>query len=207
MSTSPDAGTDPARPARRTATASRVRAAVLELLTTCGWPAVTHAEVASRAGVHRATVYRRWPARSDLLLEAIADAAARQVDVVPTDDPHHDLTALLRRTVDGMERSRTLIDALLGARTGSADVDAVIGRWFDRREAGFAALLDAHRGVLPGVPDAVPHAFALGMGAAWGHVLRRRTPASFDADAVARTLLDALSTLDLGEEPGPAKEV
>ncbi|MGC5627715.1 TetR/AcrR family transcriptional regulator [Georgenia sp. Z1344] len=188
--------TDPRpSPTRRTATPELVRAAVMALLQTGGWPGVTHAAVAAHAGVHRATVYRRWPSRADLLLEAITDAASRQIDAEATDDPRRDLAALLRRTADGVTRYRVVIDALLGARAESDEVNVVVGQWFDAREAGFGALLAHHADRLPGVPDHVPHAFTLGMGAVWGQlVLRRRPASSLDADAVAATLVQALTT-------------
>ena len=44
--------------------------AVLDLLS-AGTTKFTVAEIAERAGVHRATVYRRWPTPSDLLREAL----------------------------------------------------------------------------------------------------------------------------------------
>jgi IclR helix-turn-helix domain len=44
--------------------------AVLELLTT-GDAELTVASIAAKAGVHRATVYRRWPTVGELLREAL----------------------------------------------------------------------------------------------------------------------------------------
>ncbi|MFJ9893186.1 TetR/AcrR family transcriptional regulator [Streptomyces sp. NPDC091280] len=50
-------------------------AAAAELLTEDGPEGVTHAAVAKRAGVGRATVYRHWPEVESLLLDTLADAA------------------------------------------------------------------------------------------------------------------------------------
>ncbi|MFJ8075737.1 TetR/AcrR family transcriptional regulator C-terminal ligand-binding domain-containing protein [Streptomyces sp. NPDC096176] len=58
--------------------AQRTRAAALaaaaELLGEGGPGAVTHAAVAERSGVGRATVYRHWPQQQHLLLDALADS-------------------------------------------------------------------------------------------------------------------------------------
>ncbi|WP_196218017.1 TetR/AcrR family transcriptional regulator [Streptomyces blattellae] len=57
--------------------ARRSRAAALaaatELLTEGGPDKVTHAAVAQRAGVGRATIYRHWPDQQALLLDALAN--------------------------------------------------------------------------------------------------------------------------------------
>lgn len=50
---------------------SAVIAAVADLIQTEGAASVTHQRVAERAGVGRATVYRHWPERLDLLTEAL----------------------------------------------------------------------------------------------------------------------------------------
>jgi AcrR family transcriptional regulator len=54
-------------------TRDAVVAAVRELVQTAGIEAVTHQRVAEIAGVGRASVYRHWPDRTHLLLDALAD--------------------------------------------------------------------------------------------------------------------------------------
>jgi AcrR family transcriptional regulator len=49
--------------------------AAVRLLQRGGVEAVTHQAVATESGVGRATVYRHWPTLTDLLLDALADAA------------------------------------------------------------------------------------------------------------------------------------
>ncbi|MFD8964258.1 TetR/AcrR family transcriptional regulator [Streptomyces sp. NPDC059568] len=44
------------------------RAALVEL----GWPKLTMSDVASRAGVAKTTLYRRWPGKSELVVDAVA---------------------------------------------------------------------------------------------------------------------------------------
>jgi AcrR family transcriptional regulator len=54
-------------------TRDAVRRAVRTLVQRDGVEALTHQQVATEAGVGRATVYRHWPDRTHLLLEALAD--------------------------------------------------------------------------------------------------------------------------------------
>ena len=68
---------------RVTRTRDAVREAVRSLVQRAGFEAVSHQQVAEEAGVGRATVYRHWPSRTDLLLEALAD----------TDEPSRDWRA------------------------------------------------------------------------------------------------------------------
>jgi AcrR family transcriptional regulator len=58
---------------RVTRTRAAVRRAVRSLVQQAGIEALTHQQVATEAGVGRATVYRHWPDRTHLLLEALAD--------------------------------------------------------------------------------------------------------------------------------------
>ena len=56
--------------------AERVRTAVLEaaaeLLTEVGYDKMRVEDVAARAGVHKTTVYRRWPTKAALTADATA---------------------------------------------------------------------------------------------------------------------------------------
>ena len=76
----PDDRAEGARPGRpRSAEADRaIDAAALDLFAECGFDGVTIEAVAQRAGVARSTVYRRYPCKTDLLV----DAAARLTDEV-----------------------------------------------------------------------------------------------------------------------------
>jgi AcrR family transcriptional regulator len=58
---------------RVTRTRAAVRDAVRSLVQQAGIEALTHQQVATEAGVGRATIYRHWPDRTHLLLEALAD--------------------------------------------------------------------------------------------------------------------------------------
>jgi AcrR family transcriptional regulator len=80
--------TDVARPSRggRPRDPSRdgvIRAAILRLLAEVGYGALTMDAVASEAGVGKATIYRRWRTKQDLVVDTIGDLAA--VGAVPAD--------------------------------------------------------------------------------------------------------------------------
>ncbi len=92
MPTQPDA-VDP-RVAR---TRDAVVAAVRDLVRTAGIEAVTHQRVAEAAGVGRASVYRHWPDRTHLLLDALADLPADPSERPPSGDPVADVVAELTR--------------------------------------------------------------------------------------------------------------
>jgi AcrR family transcriptional regulator len=55
-----------------------IRAAILQLLADVGYGALTMDAVASEAGVGKATIYRRWRTKQDLVVDTISDLA--QVD-------------------------------------------------------------------------------------------------------------------------------
>ena len=59
-----------------------ILAATIELLDEIGYQTLTIGAVASRAGVHRPAVYRRWASKRHL----VVDAVASQMGVAPTPD-------------------------------------------------------------------------------------------------------------------------
>ncbi|OPX11319.1 TetR/AcrR family transcriptional regulator [Mycobacterium sp. AT1] len=83
-----DSGED----ARVSRTRADVARAALEVLTTDGSDAVTHARVAEIAGYSKTTLYTHWPARIDLIAMAIESIG---------DMPHHECTGVLRDDLIG----------------------------------------------------------------------------------------------------------
>lgn len=77
-------------------TRAAVHEAVVTLLTDGGPAAVTHARVAEAAGISRATVYRHWPTRQDMVVDVMT-AQHSGVDLpAPTGDLRADVTALMQ---------------------------------------------------------------------------------------------------------------
>jgi AcrR family transcriptional regulator len=95
---------DVARPSRggRPRDPSRdgvIRAAILHLLAQVGYGALTMDAVASEAGVGKATIYRRWRTKQDLVVDTISDLN-RDVAMAPdTGSLEGDLRQMLRSMV------------------------------------------------------------------------------------------------------------
>jgi AcrR family transcriptional regulator len=68
--------------------------ATLELLVEVGFSGLTVEGVAQRAGVGKATIYRRWPSKLPLVVEAFSQLPA--LEEVDTGNLVEDLTAMLR---------------------------------------------------------------------------------------------------------------
>src|SRR6266536_5549318 len=75
---------------RRERARARVLRAALEVLAERGYPGFTMEAVALRAGASKTTVYRRWPSRSALLVEAM-DQAFRPLETPTSGDLRRDL--------------------------------------------------------------------------------------------------------------------
>lgn len=101
--------------------------AALALATELPYPQVTMEAIAARAGVGKATLYRRWPHRGALLVDAVAhrNAASDGGGIPDTGDLVADLTAVLRSVVD--ELADPGWDALLRALCVEALVDTEVG--------------------------------------------------------------------------------
>lgn len=85
--------------------------AALEILDDVGYGSFSIEAVAARAGVGRPTIYRRWPSKLGLAVEAVVRLAP-PLKVVDTGDPLADF--------------RHLVAALLSDMTGSATGRAII---------------------------------------------------------------------------------
>ena len=109
--------TDAPRPSRggRPRDPSRdgvIRAAILRLLADVGYGALTMDAVASEAGVGKATIYRRWRTKQDLVVDTIADLGRDEAAPVDTGSLEGDLRAMVHRYV-------TVINGPTGAATQS----------------------------------------------------------------------------------------
>ncbi|MFI5436572.1 TetR/AcrR family transcriptional regulator [Rhodococcus baikonurensis] len=84
------------RPGGRTRQVTeRLWAAALDILAENGVDGLQYEELAARAQVGRATVYRRWPDRDNLLRDVLARFAEISVPIDDTGDIVRDLTAFM----------------------------------------------------------------------------------------------------------------
>jgi AcrR family transcriptional regulator len=129
---------NPAPDASRRSEKSRraIYEAALALVGDVGYPKTTVEGIAARAGVGKQTIYRWWPSKADVLLEAFLDLsmqAAQEAGQAPyvipdTGDLAADLKAVLRITVDQMADPRFEVPARALAAEGL--VNEPLGREF-----------------------------------------------------------------------------
>ena len=90
------------------------------LLAERGWADLTIAEVAARAGVAKTTLYRRWPGKADLVVDAMAELFSR-LEVVDRGSMLQDALGTVGQYVRLLELPET--QAALLALAAEADRD------------------------------------------------------------------------------------
>ena len=129
--------------------------AATEIVAEQGYAAASIEKIAQRAGVGKQTIYRGWPSKGDILMEALA----RKADLyIPIPD-EGSWAADLRRILDdsfALTRRAPQVAGLLRALMVEAQLDPVFGERFraeflQRRRAAVATLVEraAERGDLP----------------------------------------------------------
>jgi AcrR family transcriptional regulator len=76
-----------------------IRAAILRLLADVGYGALTMDAVASEAGVGKATIYRRWRTKQDLVVDTISDLNRAEATPADTGSLEGDLRVMLHAFV------------------------------------------------------------------------------------------------------------
>jgi AcrR family transcriptional regulator len=106
---------------------SAVLSATLEVLVETGYDGMNIDAVAARAGVHKTTVYRRWPTKAALVAAAAADRSEQLVPVPDTGSLVGDLTALARSIADNLssELGAGLARTIIAAAAASDEVAQV----------------------------------------------------------------------------------
>ena len=80
-----------------------VYAAVLAELTEGGFGGLAYERVAARAGTGKSSLYRRWPRKVDMVVDAVAHAMPAVTNPLPaTGDLRGDLLAALQRMADNL---------------------------------------------------------------------------------------------------------
>jgi len=131
--------------------------ATLQELAESGYVALTIDGVAARSGSGKATIYRRWSTKADLVADAIDQHTFAEL---PMDDTG-DLEADLRRYLRALERALSGIDgelllALTAERLRNPELAAAFDRRFvDERRTWLRGLLRSaiDRGELPPSTD------------------------------------------------------
>jgi AcrR family transcriptional regulator len=114
------------------------------LLREVGYGALTFDEVALRSGVHKTTVYRRWPTKPELAAAAILDLGERVVPVPDLGSLTADLVefgmaaAANIATPDGRRMTRSLV----AAAEASEEFSVLMSKFWDARLAGAAVMVE-----------------------------------------------------------------
>jgi AcrR family transcriptional regulator len=183
----------PGRP-RSEASRQAVLAAALSLATEVGYAGLTIEGIAARAGVGKQTIYRWWPGKADVLLEAGAAKADLQVPVTDHGSYRADLRAFLEASYAMGSDLRFV--SLLRALMAEAQLDAEFGERFrtaflDRRREALGVITGRarDRGDLPDRPDPAIVADIV-FGTIWYRILATRRPLD---DALAGDLIEVLA--------------
>ena len=131
-----------------------LRQAALELLAEVGYERLTIDAVAARAGAGKATVYRRWASKADLVIDAVDHH--RSAELPDTGSLRGDLDALVR--AKEANRERTLMTRAMAGLMTALLGDESFRRAFRRADspgnplaAVFARAIE--RGEIPPQPD------------------------------------------------------
>lgn len=170
-----------------------MRSAILhateELLVEAGFDALTIEAVAARAGVHKTTVYRRWPTKSELIADSAREASEENIPIPDSGSFSADLQALARAVAGNMtpeargRRSRSLVAAAIT----SDELAAGMGGFWAERLALSGAIVERaiERGELPPGTDATLVIETL-IGPLWVRLLLTGEPVTMElADEVA----------------------
>ncbi len=127
------------RGGRTARTRTAVLAAALEEFNRYGYSAFSTLRVAKQAGVHRTTVYRRWPDHADLITDALLEDASTAVAMPDTGEIRGDLELLLGSiaALIDTDNNRAQIRALVADSARSSAIGAVVKRvWTERFALG-----------------------------------------------------------------------
>ena len=132
------------RPGGRAADISRrINQAVLDLLVEGGAAACSYASVAERSGVDRSTLYRRYPDRWEMMIDAFMERVA--TDVLPdfTGNFRADLKSILVRLAETLQGPLGPVLMSLAGELRAAHAGDYSRAYFDRRMAQLDAMFDA----------------------------------------------------------------
>ncbi|HEX3491549.1 MAG TPA: TetR/AcrR family transcriptional regulator [Streptosporangiaceae bacterium] len=169
-------------PGRKRSAESRlaILAAALELVGEVGFAGLTIEGIAARAGTGKQTVYRWWPSKADVLLDALATQADLQIPIPDEGSYAADVHKFLTATF-ALGRQGWVVE-VLRVLMAQAQIDEEFGERFraeflQRRRDALGVIVDRarERGDLPASPP--PGLLAdLVFGVIWYRVLARHRP-------------------------------
>ena len=190
----------PSRPGRPRSEQARlaVLEAAADLLVEGGLGAATIEAVAARAGVSKVTIYKWWPSRGSVAVDAYFHRYRRTSTFADTGDLTSDLTGQIRLLVQAFRgRAGAIMAELIGqAQSDPALAETLRTRWLQpRRDASTGILLRAvERGEIRSDTD-IPVVLDQLYGPVYYRLTMRHEPLGTGlAEALVRTVLDGIRT-------------
>jgi AcrR family transcriptional regulator len=185
----------PERPRGRPRSAiadNAIREAAVDLFAERGFEGFSVEDVADRAGVSKATVYRRYPSKVDLVVEAGSCLAAGEVAFPDTGNLRGDVRGLARSLVRAFKGTPAgkVMPVMTFERRRYPELDAGYRRFLADRKARTRAVLQRgiDRGELPADTDVAAMSSKL-VGPIFHRLMVTQEPLN---DAFVDTLVDAL---------------
>jgi AcrR family transcriptional regulator len=170
-----------------------IRAAILQLLGEVGYGALTMDAVAAEAGVGKATIYRRWRTKQDLVVDTVSDLNRAWTVTADTGSLEGDLRSLVHRMVEMMASpvgaaTRSLLAAMQHEPALiEAFRDGPLAVW-RRAYDELWARAQARGEVGPGLPQSIPAEATTALLVQRWLVTREPVDAAY-ADAVLETVV------------------
>lgn len=176
---------------------ARILQGALELLEESGYSNITTDSIAERAGASKATIYRWWPNKSAVLLEALREAVAQETPFPDTGDLAEDIRIQLRNfsTLLTGPRGRSFAGFIGAAQSDPEIAESFRTVWVEPRRRQAKTVLRKHqeRGSLGKDVD-LGHLLDLLYGPFYFRLLAGHQPLCRDfADAIADLALQGLA--------------
>jgi AcrR family transcriptional regulator len=168
----------PGRP-RSESARQAILAATTQLIGRDGYGRVTMEAIAREAGVSKQTLYRWWPTKAAIVLEALNEGAAAIAPVADTGSLSTDVRVFLRRTVAGAggRNARLLAALMAAAQLDDAFAESFRTGFLARRRQTLRELLEQghSRGEVTSSAD-LDFLVELAFAALWYRILARHQP-------------------------------
>jgi len=133
---------------------TRILQASLEALEALGYPGVTCDAIAERAGASKATIYRWWPNKEAVMLEALRESVAQELPFPNTGSLQGDIRVQLHNFVKLLSgpRGRVFQGIIAAAQGDSKVAEAFLSIWVrPRREFAIDGMQHYAHELKPGV--------------------------------------------------------
>ena len=135
----------PGRP-RSESVRRAILAAAIEELQENGYAGLTIERIATRAGAGKQTIYRWWPSKADVVLDALLDVVAAKISVPDKGSLSADLTAFLVATFRQRNQRPILVGLMAETLLDPVFAEQFRDRFLFGRRAALRGVLDRAAG-------------------------------------------------------------